>query len=39
MCRSCFKAVTLLSLGLYEDGALIGIALGRVRHWCTGTEY
>ena len=28
-----------LSLGLYEDGALIGIALGRVRHWCTGTEY
>ena len=28
-----------LSFGLYEDGVLIGMALGRIRHWCRGTEY
>lgn len=28
-----------LSLGLYEKGNLIGISLGRVKHWCEGTEY
>ncbi len=28
-----------LSFGLYEDGGLIGISLGRIKHWCEGTEY
>lgn len=28
-----------LSLGLYEDGKLIGIALGRIKHWYSGTEF
>ena len=28
-----------LSWGLYEAGQLIGMALGRVKHWCAGTEY
>lgn len=28
-----------LSLGLYEDGKLIGIALGRTKHWYSGTEF
>lgn len=28
-----------LLLGLYEDGALIGISLGRIKHWCAGVEY
>jgi len=28
-----------LSLGLYGDGELWGIALGTVIHWYTGTEY
>ena len=28
-----------LSLGLYEGNCLIGISLGRIKHWCTGTEY
>ena len=28
-----------LSLGLYEDGELIGISLGRIKHWWAGTEY
>lgn len=28
-----------LPLGLYEDGDLVGISLGRVKHWCDGTEY
>lgn len=28
-----------LSLGLYENGELIGVSLGRVKHWYTGTEY
>ena len=28
-----------LSLGLYEGDRLIGISLGRVKHWCAGTEY
>lgn len=27
------------SLGLYEDGQLIGVSLGRRKHWYTGTEY
>lgn len=28
-----------LVLGLVEDGKLIGISLGNIRHWCEGTEY
>ncbi len=28
-----------LSFGLYEGGTLIGISLGRIKHWCQGTEY
>lgn len=28
-----------LSLGLYDNGKLIGVSLGRIKHWYTGTEY
>lgn len=28
-----------LSLGLYEQGRLIGVSLGRIKHWYAGTEY
>ena len=28
-----------LSFGLYEENELIGLSLGSVIHWCTGTEY
>jgi len=28
-----------LSLGLYENNELIGVSLGRIKHWYTGTEY
>lgn len=28
-----------LSLGLYDNGELIGVSLGRIKHWYTGTEY
>ena len=28
-----------LSLGLFEGEALIGLSLGRVKHWWEGTEY
>lgn len=28
-----------LSLGLYEDDTLIGLALGYIMHWYIGTEY
>lgn len=28
-----------LSLGLYENNDLIGVSLGRIKHWYTGTEY
>lgn len=28
-----------LSFGLYEGNELIGLSLGSVIHWCTGTEY
>lgn len=30
---------TPIDLGLYEDGRLIGISIGCVKHWCGGTEY
>ena len=28
-----------LTYGLYEDGALIGLSMGNIKHWFTGTEY
>lgn len=28
-----------LSLGLYDNDHLIGVSLGRIKHWYTGTEY
>lgn len=28
-----------LTIGLFEDGKLIGLSLGSIMHWCTGTEY
>lgn len=28
-----------LPLGLYDDGELIGVSLGRLKHWYSGTEY
>lgn len=28
-----------LPLGLYENNTLIGLSLGNIIHWCTGTEY
>ncbi len=30
---------TPVDLGLYEDGRLIGISIGNIRHWHSGTEY
>ena len=28
-----------LSFGFYENQNLVGISLGKVKHWCEGTEY
>lgn len=28
-----------LTFGLYEDDELIGLSMGSIRHWYTGTEY
>lgn len=28
-----------LSLGLYDGEDLVGVSLGHIMHWCTGTEY
>ena len=28
-----------LTYGLYEDGRMVGLAMGRMKHWYTGTEY
>ena len=28
-----------LTYGLYDDGELIGISLGYIKHWYSGTEY
>lgn len=28
-----------LPFGLYDDERIIGISLGRLKHWCEGTEY
>ena len=30
---------TPLDLGLYENGELVGISLGGIKHWWGGTEY
>lgn len=32
-------ARTPLALGLVEDGELIGVSLGSIKHWYEGTEY
>ena len=32
-------APNALCLGLFEDDVLVGISLGRIRHWYQGTEY
>lgn len=28
-----------LTYGLYEDGWMVGLSMGRMKHWYTGTEY
>ena len=28
-----------LTYGLYEDGQMVGLSMGRMKHWYTGTEY
>ena len=28
-----------LTFGLFEDSELIGVSIGRIRHWYSGTEY
>ncbi len=28
-----------LVYGLYEEDELVGIAIGKIKHWCEGTEY
>ena len=28
-----------LSLGYFEDGRLVGLAMGHIKHWHAGTEY
>lgn len=28
-----------LNLGLYENDELIGLSIGQIKHWCSGTEY
>lgn len=28
-----------LSIGLYDEEELVGVSLGSIMHWCTGTEY
>lgn len=28
-----------LTFGLFEAGELIGVSMGRIRHWYSGTEY
>ena len=33
------KVRTPVDLGLYEDGRLVGISVGCIKHWCSGSEY
>lgn len=28
-----------LSIGIYDKEELVGVSLGSIMHWCTGTEY
>ena len=28
-----------LALGLFENGALVGLSMGNIKHWYSGTEY
>ncbi len=28
-----------LSLGLYDDDRIVGVAIGRIKHWYTGQQY
>lgn len=28
-----------LTLGIYDDNELIGLSMGSIIHWCSGTEY
>ena len=28
-----------LTFGLYEEDSLVGLSMGRIKHWYTGTEY
>lgn len=28
-----------LTCGLYENGVLVGLSMGHIKHWYTGTEY
>ncbi len=28
-----------LSLGFFENGTMVGLSIGSIRHWYTGTEY
>ncbi len=28
-----------LAFGLFEDGAMVGLSMGSIRHWYSGTEY
>ena len=37
--RDLMGARIPIDLGLYEDGRLVGLSIGCVKHWCGGTEY
>lgn len=28
-----------MSIGLYDGDELVGVSLGSIMHWCSGTEY
>ena len=35
----CGQSYSLLTYGLFEGGELIGLSMGYIKHWYTGTEY
>ena len=37
--NSMSHALRVLIYGLYEKEELIGVSIGRIKHWCRGTEY
>ena len=37
--RDLMGVRTPVDLGLYEDGRLVGLSIGGIKHWCRGTEY